>query len=98
LLSKTEIFDAMREYIELFTQVVAEFDIAANPNAKLSMRKRPKQIFIVIKEGVSSPGHLWGYAIIQFARRVQRYQDQVKGRQERVIGRAPGGGGGGEKD
>jgi len=116
---KTEIFAAMREYVELFTQVVAEFDMAAaaannhpNPNHSTGNNRRTSSMTttttttatttqictIGVKEGVTSPGHLWGYAIIRFARRIRAYQvnAKVKGKgKEGGVGGGGGGGGGG---
>jgi len=108
---KTEIFAAMREYVELFTQVVAEFDMAAaaanpnpNPNHSTGNNRRTNstttttttQISTIgVKEGVTSPGHLWGYAIIRFARRIRAYQVNAKVKGKGKEGGVGGGGGGG---
>jgi len=67
----------MSEYVNLFRQVVAQFDSLSRPDAMMPV-KRTNHDAIGPQQGVACPGQLWGYAIIQFSKRMQRYEDQVR--------------------
>lgn len=67
----------MKEYVEFFCQVVAQFDANSRPDAK-SPGKQAVRTAVGLPEGVGGPGQLWGYAIIQFSRRMLKYETQMK--------------------
>lgn len=65
----------MTEYLDLFRQVVVKYDTALVLNAESPNRRQ--KVVDGSKQGLNCAAELWGYAIIQFGKRMERYTEDL---------------------